>query len=214
MPSESRWVQCGDGWARRWWRAGWRALLPLLAAGCQAASAPPVRVQLTTDLGDIVLALDSVRAPVTVANFLAYVDGHRYDDSGTFYRALRPDNQPAGPLAINVIQGGLDADASVRWGTIPHEPTTTTGLRHRRGTISMARTAVGTASSEFFIVLADAPSLDAGGARQPDGQGFAAFGTVVQGLEVAERIQAMRTDPAPPNRLLTPVRIRRVVRLP
>lgn len=183
----------------------WIVLL-LLGLGC---AAPGPRVRLVTDLGDIVLQLDTRHAPRTTANFLRYVDEGRYEGA-TFYRVVRPDNQPRDSIRIEVIQGGLGfREDGRRLPPIPHETTRETGLRHLDGTVSMARAAPGTASSEFFICLGAQPVLDYGGRRNPDGQGFAAFGQVVAGMDVVRRIQRLDAEG---QMLREPVRILRVLR--
>lgn len=136
-----------------------------------------VRVALQTSEGAIVLELEHARAPVTTANFLRYVDQKRLDGA-TFYRAMK-----AGSHA-GLIQGG----AKSMLPPIAHEPTTATGIRHLDGTISMARHAPGTATGDFFIAIGPMPSLDADPAAPGDNQGFAAFGRVVEGMEVVHKI--------------------------
>ncbi len=156
-----------------------------------------VSVVLETTLGDIVVDLYPKRAPVTTENFLRHVDSGYYDGT-SFYRAVRLDNQPAEPY-IEVVQGGIGLTVYAEGGSGPpfppieHEPSSETGLKHVDGAISMGRLAVGTAASEFFICINDQPSLDFGGDRNPDGQGFAAFGMVVEGMDVVRRIQAAPT---------------------
>ena len=76
---------------------------------------------------------------------------------------------------------------------IEHETTNTTGLLHKNGTISMARLEPGTASSEFFICINEQPELDYGGKRNPDGQGFAAFGQVIKGMSIVKKIQSLNS---------------------
>lgn len=150
--------------------------------------AAPPRVVIETQLGDIVLELDDERAPLSTRNFLRYVDDKRYA-SGSFYRTVRPGNQPRNDVKIEVIQGGLGYAASgLRHPPIDHETTRETGLRHQDGALSMARIEPGSASSEIFICIGDQPELDFGGRRNPDGQGFAAFGRVVEGMDVVRRI--------------------------
>lgn len=147
------------------------------------------QVVLKTTLGAITVEIFVQEAPVTAANFLRYVDEARWD-SASFYRVVRMDNQPNNDVKIEVIQGGLGfGSAEKRLPAIAHETTEQTGLLHRDGTFSMARAAPGTASSEFFICINDQPSLDFGGARNPDGQGFAVFGQVVGGMDVVRAIQ-------------------------
>ena len=152
-----------------------------------------VAVRLETSLGSIVLAIDTVRAPVTAANFLKYVDGGFYD-GGRFHRATRPDNYTAAPPnrpMMEIIQGGINPERrSDAWPAIPLERTSVTGLKHVRGVVSMARgTAADTATSDIFILLDDQPSLDFGGKRFDDGQGGAAFGRVISGMDVVRKIQ-------------------------
>jgi len=166
-----------------------------------------VRVRFVTGLGAIDFELYPDRAPVTVANFLRYVDGKRYDNT-SFYRTVTSKNQPDRVVRIEVIQGGLDSDSTKRLPAIAHETNDKTGIKHLDGVISMARSTPGSASSEFFICINDQPELDFGGKRNPDGQGFAAFGKVVQGMDVVRRIQQAPADSAPPQRLKTLPRIR------
>lgn len=175
----------------------------------------PVRVRIVTDSGVIVVELAPDKAPVTVANFLRYVDDKRYD-GGSFYRAVTMQNQlPADKQPqIEVIQGGIDADSSKRFPPITHETNDRSGIRHTDGVISMARGAPGSATSEFFFVINNQPALDFGGKRNPDGQGFAAFGHVIDGMNVVRAIQKMPSANAPPQRMVTTVRIQQVVRVP
>jgi peptidyl-prolyl cis-trans isomerase A (cyclophilin A) len=162
----------------------------------EAVAAPqPVpdraRVRLTTAEGDIDLELDGRRAPVTTANFLAYVDQHRFDGI-TFYRAARTP----GMSGRGFIQGGIRRDYRRMLNPIRHEPTSETGLRHVNGTISMARTTPGSAMGDFFIILGDMPAMDSGGhSESGDNEGYAAFGRVVGGLDVVRRILAAPTVP-------------------
>ena len=167
-----------------------------LAAGAQerakTAGMPDasVHVVLETELGEIELALDAVRAPVTTANFLKYVDGGLYD-GGVFHRTVTPANQPNNPIRIEVIQGGINpARAKEEGAAIALERTSQTGIQHVDGAVSMARDGPDTATSDFFICIGDQASLDFGGKRNPDGQGFAAFGRVVRGMDVVRKIQA------------------------
>lgn len=157
-----------------------------------------ILVRLGTPLGTIDLAIDTKRAPITSANFLKYVDGGFYD-GGRFHRATRADNYtpvlPNRPL-LEVIQAGIDpARRKEGFGPIPLERTSVTGLKHVVGTVSMARTpAADSATSDFFICLNDQPSLDFGGLRFDDGQGAAAFGRVVAGMDVVRKIQQQPTE--------------------
>lgn len=145
-------------------------------------------VALTTPLGRIVLALETRRAPVTSANFLAYVDKQLYDGA-SFYRASRPPNATSGSYGL--VQGGLRGLPERLLAPIAHESTAQTGLRHLNGTISMGRNAPGTAQADWFICLGDQSYLDAD-AQQP---GFAAFGQVTEGLEIVKQILLMPVDP-------------------
>jgi peptidyl-prolyl cis-trans isomerase A (cyclophilin A) len=150
----------------------------------------PVSVNIETELGAFTVSVDTENAPITAANFLAYVDGGHIDHS-TAYRIVTMANQPAETVhKIEVVQWGPQAseDNPSAFPAIPHETTETTGLRHKHLTISMARFDPGTASSEFFICIGDQPQLDFGGMRNPDGQGFAAFGTVIAGEDVVLKI--------------------------
>lgn len=149
------------------------------------AVAAPVRVLLRTEAGPITLELYPHRAPATVANFLAYVDRGLWKGAA-FYRAVSPANDH-NAATISVLQGGLDRD-DCPLPLVPHESTRASGLSHHRGMISMARGAPGTAGCDFFIVTAESPALDYGGARNPDGQGFAAFGRVASGMNVVDAI--------------------------
>ncbi|MGE0640219.1 MAG: gamma-glutamyltransferase [Thermoanaerobaculia bacterium] len=177
----------------------------------ESATPAPVRVRMTTELGEIDFEIDLVRAPVTAANFLRYVDAGRYD-GGRFHRTVRPDTEVRKDVPIEVIQGGVAAEKSdADFPPIPLERTVATGLRHLDGTLSMARDGPDTATSDFFVCVGDQPLLDFGGVRNPDGQGFAAFGRVVRGMEVVRAIQG---SPAEGQSLAPPVAIRTVRRLP
>jgi len=177
-----------------------------------------VRVRVETGLGIIVLELDAARAPQTVANFLRYVDGGHYD-GGTFHRTVKLDNQPQSQVKIEVIQAAVNAGkATAGFGPIALERTSVTGLRHTDGTVSMGRLPGSNASSVWFICINDQPSLDFGGARNTDGQGFAAFGHVVSGMEVVRRIQQApsspnRTTDAEAQKLTPPITILKVARV-
>jgi peptidyl-prolyl cis-trans isomerase A (cyclophilin A) len=153
-----------------------------------------IRVSFQTDVGSIVFELHPGRAPLTVSNFLRYVDEKRFSGA-CFYRVVHKDNQPNNDVKIEVIQGGLkEDDHPSGLPPISHETTAETGLLHKHGTISMARNEPGTASSEFFICINDQPDLDFGGRRNPDGQGFAAFGQVTEGMDVVKKIQSLPAD--------------------
>ena len=149
-----------------------------------------VYTRVDTELGAFVVAVDPARAPITVANYLALVDA-KHLDNGKVYRIVTMANQaPETKHRIEVVQWGRaqdDKEPAPR-PPIAHETTATTGLKHLNGTVSMARVAPGTAAAEFFICIGDQPELDFGGRRNPDGQGFAAFGQVVAGEDVVKAI--------------------------
>jgi peptidyl-prolyl cis-trans isomerase A (cyclophilin A) len=144
---------------------------------------------MSTPFGDIYAQLALHEAPLTVANFLAYVRDQAYHD-GRVWRTVvtNPDNQPNNSVKIDVIQATVAAEF-IKFPAIAMEHTSTTGLRHRDGTISMGRFAPDSAQADFFICIGDQPELDVGGTRNPDGQGFAAFGQVIRGMDVVRMIQ-------------------------
>lgn len=149
-------------------------------------------VEMNTTLGKIVFEIDTIHAPVTAHNFLNHVEKGTYKKA-VFYRVVRPDNQPTNKTKIEVIQGGLYADEEIdKIKPIAHETTKETGIKHLDGTLSMARNEPGTASTEFFICVGNQPELDFGGKRNPDGQGFATFGKVIEGMDVVRKIQVQK----------------------
>lgn len=155
---------------------------PLAAQTTPAVPAPTqdvVKVALDTTAGRIVLALDTAHAPVTTANFLKYVDSGRFNGE-SFYRAMKF------PGGGGIIQGGITSDGRKLYPAIAHEPVSQTGIKHVAGTISMAAFSPGTAKADFFILTSDIPSFDAS---------FAAFGHVVEGMDVVKAIQAAPTSP-------------------
>jgi peptidyl-prolyl cis-trans isomerase A (cyclophilin A) len=152
---------------------------------------PLPKVEIRTSLGKMVIEVDTIHAPVTAKNFLAHIENGTFK-SAVFYRTVRLDNQPTHTIKIEVIQGGLFSDAEIeKHPGISHETTKETGLKHLNGAISMARNEPGTASTEFFICIGNQPELDFGGKRNPDGQGFAAFGKVLNGMDVVRKIQQL-----------------------
>lgn len=183
-----------------------RLLVGILSAACacQPSAAQDLpRVVIQTSLGGMEVEVDTVRAPLTSRNFLRYVDQGSYR-GGRFHRTVRLDNQPEDRVRIQVIQGGLDSLRAKDFPPIELERTTETGLPHGDGTISMARDGPDTATSDFFICIGDQPELDFGGKRNPDGQGFAAFGKVMRGMDVVRQIQTAR---AQGQRLTPPIEI-------
>ena len=196
----------------RWAIAAIVAPLGLGATGF-AAAAPgagdPVRVIFETGMGHVELEVDVDAAPITAANFLRYVDGGFYD-GGTFFRTVHAENQPNDSIRITVVQGGRNPDLEAEsFPPIPLERTSETGLLHVDGAVSMGRSGPDTATHSFFICIGDQSSLDFGGMRNPDGQGFAAFGRVVAGMDV---VRAIHEAPYEAQRLTPPVRITRVYR--
>jgi len=166
----------------------------------------PTVVLITTPLGDIEVEVLRDRVPVTSENFLRYVDEGLLDGT-TFFRTVTMDNQPDTDVKIEVIQGGtepVDAAYPSRYPPIKHETTEETGLSHVDGAVSMARWAPGTATSSFFICIGDQSQLDHGGRRNPDGQGFAAFGRVRHGMGVVRKIHG---QPHQGQRLEPPIEI-------
>ena len=187
-----------------------------LAPVNKAEAAPPaplgdrVRVRLETALGTITLELDHEHAPITTANFIRYVDEHRFDGAA-FYRASRTE----GASERGFIQGGIRRNYRRLLPPIAHEPTSQTGLRHVAGAISMAMTEPGLATAEFVIITDPMPHMDA---RRGE-PGYAAFGRVVEGMDVVRRILAAETVPNVGSAALrgqmirTPIMITRATRV-
>ncbi len=188
---------------RRWWGVlVGLALLPGMILGQDA-----VRVRIETDLGNIEVEIDVALAPDTAKNFFRYVDGGHYD-GGRFHRTVTMDNQPDNDVRIEVIQASANPEkAQQGFPPIPLERTNKTGLKHLDGVISMARGGPDSATSSFFFCIGDQPSLDFGGDRNADGQGFAAFGDVSSGMGVVRKIQQSSAEG---QRLTPPIRILKV----
>jgi peptidyl-prolyl cis-trans isomerase A (cyclophilin A) len=169
----------------------------------------PVSVRIETEAGNIIAELYPDKAPATVANFLRYVDGGFFS-GGCFMRTVRPDNEQ-NPVKIQVIQAVVHPwKENNSFPPIALERTSVTGIRHVDGAISMARSEPNSATSSFFICIGDQPELDFGGKRNPDGQGFAAFGRVTEGMDIVRRIQKSRAE----GQALVPlVRIIAIVRI-
>ena len=169
-------------------------VMVLILYGCSKNQNP--HVLISTEAGDIEAEIFLDQAPVTAANFMKYVDSARYNNgSACFYRVVRPDNQPGKKIKIEVIQGGFYEDSLValyQFAPIRHQTTQETGILHKDGVLSMARMEPGTASSEFFICVGNQPELDFNGKRNPDKQGFAAFGKVTKGMDVVRKIQKLK----------------------
>ena len=198
-------------------RAGICALLVIALPGRNAAGQPQqsLIVVFQTDKGAIEMEVDAARAPISAANFLKYVDAKLYD-GGSINRAVRPDNTVRHDVEIQVIQFQIDpARRRDQFPPIPLERTSVTGLKHVDGTLSMARSGPDTATGSFSIVIGDQPEMDVGGRRNPDRQGFAAFGRVVRGMDVVKAIQASPTGQRGPygtESLEPPIRILKAYR--
>lgn len=202
LPAASR--RGRDGYARLLSRALFMACGVLFWSRAAAAGQDLPRVRIDTPAGRVVVEVDVDRAPVTSCNFLRYVARGHYD-GGLFFRTVHSDRDTDVDRRISVVQGASrrpDTEDSVRL-----ERTNATGLSHIRGTVSMARTAPDTAKSSFFVVITDSPALDFGGHRNPDGQGFAAFGRVTDGLDILDQIWARQTRD---EMLIEPVSMKRV----
>jgi len=168
------------------------------------------QVRIETEVGDIIVELYPDKAPVTVANFLRYIDSSFFN-GGSFYRTVREDNEVRKTVPIEVIQAGIHPwKENFSFPPIVLERTSLTGIRHTTGAVSMARSGADSATNSFFICVRDLPSLDFAGKRNPDGQGFAAFGKVVQGMDVVKRIHAARSEG---QAIMPPVRILQIARV-
>src|SRR5262245_11122970 len=187
----------------------WAVLPGHSESGQQPRPLPHGLVQ--TEAGDIEIEVDVVRAPVSAGRFLKHVDAGFYN-GGRFHRTVKMDNQPDNDVKIEVIQASLNPDHTSEAGDpITLERTSVTGLKHLDGVVSTPRGAPDSARSGFFICINDQPSLDFGGKRNPDGQGFAAFGRVVRGMDIVRKIQkAPNTDA---QNLTPPIKILSVKRL-
>jgi peptidyl-prolyl cis-trans isomerase A (cyclophilin A) len=197
------------------WSCGGLAGLFLLALSTPAfgqvegARGGMVPILIETEFGTMEAELDSARAPITVTNFLRYLDAGMFNDA-RFFRSVTTDNQPNDSVKIEVIQAAISRENSVReFPPIPLERTSVTGILHLDGTLSMARAGPDTGTSSFSIMINDQPELNFGGRRNPDGQGFAAFGRVTAGMDVARRIQA---QPVEGQQLRPAIRILRITR--
>jgi peptidyl-prolyl cis-trans isomerase A (cyclophilin A) len=170
-------------------------IFPVLAIlFCCCQSHPPgdtrrVEIVIETGEGDIEVELYGDKAPQSVKAILAIVDQKLYDNT-SFYRVLNDDNQPSNVPKAELLQGGLWSRRKKKpeLPRIPHESTQQTGLHHLTGTVSLAREEPGSATSEFFICMADQPGLDFGGVNNPDGQGYAAIGKVTRGMDIVRKI--------------------------
>lgn len=167
-------------------------LLFLFFFQIQSCSKSTIDVVIETELGHISLELYPKQAPITVNNFLKYVDNNRYENS-SFYRVTTKENEANRDYPIEVIQGGSVTKDSY-FPAIEIETTEKTGIKHVNGAISMARAEVNSATSHFFICINDQPELDHAGKRNPDGYGFAAFGKVTEGMDIVKAIQSKEEE--------------------
>ena len=165
-------------------------IIVCLLQGCASPAYKNPHIVIQTDAGSIEIELYPDKAPQTTAAFLSYIDSGLYKHSN-FYRVLADDNQPSNAPKANLVQGGIWKTNYKKATSLPgivHEPTNKTGLLHKDGVISLARQEPGTATTEFFICIGDQPGFDYGGDNNPDGQGYAAFGKVVKGMDIVHRI--------------------------
>ncbi len=186
-------------------------LLAVFFLACNQRSKEAPRVVIDTNYGDIEVELYPAKAPVTVAAFLSYVDSGLYTNSA-FYRVVLAEGMST-EANVGLIQGGTwqttDRGKPALPG-IPHESTQKTGLSHTNGTISLARTDTGTANTEFFICIGDQSQFDYGNSNPADGQGFAAFGRVVNGMKTVRTIQLQKKQGESFSQKITIRRIRRL----
>jgi len=181
-----------------------------LGISCSGKKYKNPRVEIQTRAGDIEVELFLDQAPKSVSAFLSHVDLGYYNNA-SFYRALNEDNQPTGNAGTAIIQGGIwKTKPDIRTIGIPHENTRDTKLTHANGTVSLARGAPGTATTEFFICIGDQKGFDYGGINNPDGQGYAAFGRVVKGMDL---INQWYLRPTNGDLLLSPITIISIKRL-
>jgi peptidyl-prolyl cis-trans isomerase A (cyclophilin A) len=166
------------------------ALAGLLALTLGLAAADPSwaqRVKLATSEGDIVIELDAAKAPKTVDNFIKYVNAKHYDGT-IFHRVIE---------TFMIQGGGMKPDMSEKPVRAPIPLESRNGLNNARGSVAMARTMVpDSATSQFFINVVDNAFLDAANSR--DGNGYAVFGKVVQGMDIVDKIKSVPTANAGP----------------
>jgi len=166
-----------------------------------------INCEIETTEGTIIVELYPDKAPITVANFLKYVDAGLYTN-GSFFRVTTPENEATRDIKIEVIQGGKGEGKD--FDAIEIETTEKTGILHKNGTLSMARSEPNTATNSFFICINAQPALDFAGKRNPDGYGFAAFGKVIKGMDIVRKIQSRENKN---QRLIEPVMIRSIKRI-
>lgn len=169
-------------------------------------------IKIETNFGDIIVELSPEKAPATVKAFMSYVDSGYFKNS-SFYRVLKAEDQPSNSFKSELIQGGIwqtDYKRQQSIPGIPLETTRETGLLHKNGSISLARSTPGSANTEFFICIGDQPAYDYGGSANPDGQGFSAFGKVIKGMEYVKQIHS---QPDNATNFTPPIKIKNIVRL-
>ncbi len=187
-------------------------IIMCISISCTQTKYKEPTVKIETNFGDILVELYPEKAPKTVAAFLSYVDSGLYKGS-SFYRVLKEEDQPSNAFKSQLIQGGIwqtKNKVQMSLKGVPHETTKQTSILHENGTISLARTEPGTASSEFFICIGNQPPYNYGGAANPDGQGFAAFGKVIKGMDVVKQIH---DQPDNNTSFTPPIEIMNIVRL-
>ncbi len=169
-------------------------------------------IKIETNFGDIIVELSPEKAPETVKAFMSYVDSGYFKNS-SFYRVLKAEDQPSNSFKSELIQGGIWQTDYKKQQSIPAiqlETTKQTGLLHKNGAISLARTTPNSANTEFFICIGDQPAYDYGGSANPDGQGFATFGYVIKGMEFVKQIH---DQPDNATSFTPPLTIKNIVRL-
>lgn len=189
-------------------------ILVLTGFNCTPSGFKSPTIQIKTIFGDIFVELYPDKAPKTVAGFLSYIDSGYFKET-SFYRVLKKEDQPTNAFKSQIIQGGLwrsDLEKQKTIPGIPHESTKETGILHKAGVISLARSEPGTASTEFFICITDQPVYDAGGEASPEKEklGFSSFGRVVKGFDVVKKIYE---QPDMGTQFVTPIRILNIVRV-
>ena len=185
-------------------------LLSFIACEQRQYNDPTIKIE--TNFGDIYVELFPDKAPKTANGFLSFVDSGYFKNTN-FYRVLKREDQPSNAFKTELIQGGLwknDYKRQAAIPGIPHESTKETGLKHEAGTISLARAAPGTASTEFFICLTDQPVYDFGGEASPEGLGFAPFGKVVKGMKI---VRDINKQPDTATTFITPIKIFNIERV-
>lgn len=188
-------------------------ILAIMGFNCSPSGLKSPTIQIKTIFGDIFVELYPDKAPKTVAGFLSYVDAGYFKETN-FYRVLKKEDQPSNAFKSQIIQGGLwrsDLEKQKTIPGIPHETTKETGILHKAGVISLARSEAGSASTEFFICLTDQPVYDYGGGASPEEErlGYSAFGRVVKGFDVVKKIYE---QPDMGTRFITPIRVFNIVR--